>query len=302
MGCAAETPIDPWPDYWANCPTAEDHEADESWTTTFEEPEDLVLCTTTRENNDATPIAEVFRHKLMLRLPAGTYRLPDEETSGAYALPLCTRTEHGGEAHGIAGPGTITREGSIIANLPLAIGEARMAIYDLSVGKALEVCVDGDDCDLQSGEGADIRLLGAECMPDEANWDTPRPDVFRRRRLTIAFDGGELTFDVVTIVGSEDSDIIGLYPVAGPLLSVTGDYNGTAFEVRSYWNMAYWAAHHVFGQYFGVMLPTPDGETCGLEVAEGVFADPPSYTVYRLDCDYERLGELAFESSSSEDL
>ena len=293
--------VDPPPEEdWIGCPTAAEHVADQSWTTTFVEAEDLVLCTTPNENNDASPIADVFRRKLMLRLPAGTYRLPDEETSGAYTLPLCTRTELGGDALGIDGAGSITREGSIIATQPLVIGEARLSIYGLAFGKALDVCVDGDDCDLN--EGRNVRTMGFECVPDASRWATPRPDVFRRRKLTIAFEGGELTFDVVTIVGSEDPDVIGLYPVAGPLLSVEGNFEGTAIDTSNYWEMSYWAAHHVFGQYFGVLLPTPNGDTCGIEVAEGVFADPPSYTVYRLDCGFERIGELTFESVTSEDL
>lgn len=293
--------VDPPPDEdWTGCPTAAEHVADPTWTTTFVETDDLVLCTTPSENNDASPIAEVFREKLMLRLPGGTYRLPDEETSGAYALPLCTRTAPGAAAQGIAGAGSVTREGSIIASQPLAIGEARMSIYDLEFGKAFQVCVDGDDCDLD--EGRNVRSLGSECAPDASAWATPRPEVFNRRRLTVAFEGGELTFDVVTIVGSDNPDIIGLYPVAGPLLSVEGNFEGTTIDTSNYWEMSYWAAHHVFGQYFGVLLPTPNGDTCGLEVAEGVFADPPSYTVYRLDCDFERIGELAFESVTSEDL
>ena len=77
---------------------------------------------------------------------------------------------------------------------------------------------------------------------------------------------------------------------------------GTAIDTNNYWEMAYWAAHHVFGQYFGVVLPTPVSDTCALEVAEGVFSDPPSYTVYRLDCGFERIGELTFESVTSEEL
>jgi hypothetical protein len=59
--------------------------------------------------------------------------------------------------------------------------------------------------------------------------------------------------------------------------------------------MAYEAAHHVFGQYFGVILPTPDGDTCALEVAQDVGSDPPSFAVHRLDCDFARIGELAVE-------
>ncbi|MBK7777076.1 MAG: hypothetical protein IPI43_23615 [Sandaracinaceae bacterium] len=293
--------VDPPPEEdWTGCPTAAEHVADPSWNTTFVEAEDLVLCTVAGENNSASPIAEVFRQKLMLRLPAGTYRLPNEETSGAYTLPLCTRSEPGGAAQGIDGPGSVSREGSIIATQPLAIGDARMSIYDLAAGKTLEVCVDGDGCSLDEGTG--VRLMGADCQPDASAWATPRPDVFRRRRLTVAFEGGELTFDVVTIVGSDNPDIIGLYPVAGPLLSVEGNFNGAAIDTNNYWEMSYWAAHHVFGQYFGVVLPSPDGDTCALEVAEGVFSEPPSYTVYRLDCDFERIGELAFESVTSEEL
>ncbi len=301
-GCGdGDPPIDPPPEEdWSGCPTAQDHVADPAWTTTFVEAEDLVVCTTPSENNDARPIAEVFRQKLMLRLPAGTYRLPDEEESGPYTLPLCTRTEQGGAAQGIDVTGTITREGSIVATLPLIIGEARMSIYDVAAGKTLEVCVDRDDCSFD--EGRNVRVMGSACEPDASAWDTPRPEVFRRRNLTVAFEGGELTFDVVTIVGSEDGDIIGLYPVAGPLLSVQGTFEGTTISTSNYWEMAYWAAHHVFGQYFGVVLPSPVGDTCALEVAEGVFAEPPSYTVYRLDCDFERIGELAFESVTSEDL
>ena len=108
--------IDPPPEEdWTGCPTADDHVADASWTTTFEEADDLVLCTTPGENNDASPIAEVFRQKLMLRLPAGTYRLPDEEESGPYTLPLCTRTEQGGAAQGIDVTGTINLGGSTLA-------------------------------------------------------------------------------------------------------------------------------------------------------------------------------------------
>ena len=201
---------------------------------------------------------------------------------------------------GIDGPGSVSREGSIIATQPLAIGDARMSIYDLAAGKTLEVCVDGDGCSLDEGTG--LRLMGADCQSDASAWATPRPVVFRRRRLTVAFEGGELTFDVVTIVGSDNPDIIGLYPVAGPLLSVEGNFRGTAIDTNNYWEMAYWAAHHGFGQYFGVVLPTPVSDTCALEVAEGVFSDPPSYTVYRLDCDFERIGELTFESVTSEEL
>ena len=116
-GCGdGDPPIDPPPEEdWSGCPTAQEHVADPAWTTTFVEAEDLVVCTTPSENNDARPIAEVFRQKLMLRLPAGTYRLPDEEESGPYTLPLCTRTEQGGAAQGIDVTGTINLGGATLA-------------------------------------------------------------------------------------------------------------------------------------------------------------------------------------------
>lgn len=298
-GCdGGDTPVMPPPDEdWTGCPTADEHVADPTWTTTFVTAEDLVLCTAVRENNDASPISEVFRQKLMLRLPAGSYRLPDEETSAPYTLPLCTRSEGVGAAAGISGPGTVSREAAVIATQPLAIGAAQMATYDLASAPTFSVCVTGDGCDL--GEGVGVRYMGADCQPDASAWAQPRREVFVRRALTVTFEGGALTFDVVTIVGSEDPDIIGLYPVAGPLLSVQGQYEGVTVDTANYWEMAYWATHHVFGQYFGVVLPTPVGDTCALEVAQAVFEDPPTYTVYRLDCDFERLGELAFETASS---
>jgi hypothetical protein len=284
---------------WTGCPEASDHVADPGWTTTFVEARDLVRCTQPPENNDGRPIAGAFAQKLMLRLPAGTYRLPDTDGTSPYTLPLCTRRAKDGAAEGITGTGTITRDGFITATQPLAIGTGHLSVFDLAGGPTFEVCVFGDACD--GDDSAPKRFMGAVCDADTTPWDTPRPQVFRRTDLTVDFDGGSLTFDVVTIVGSENPDIIGIYPIAGPLLSVRGSFNGIVVDTSDYWEMAYEAAHHVFGQYFGVVLPTPDGDTCALEVAQAVGVDPPEFTVHRLDCDFARIGELDVTGVRSED-
>lgn len=287
---------------WEGCPTADDHVADPTWTEAFTLASDLVTCTSVGENNDATPIGDVFRKKLMLRLPAGSYRLPSDDGTAAYTLPLCLKQAKGAAPTGIDGAGTITKDGDFTTALqPLTAGGARMTASEFWETNTYEVCLTGDDCSLEEG-GADMRTMGGACAPDETPWNTPKPGVFRRTDLTVKFEGGELTFDVVTIVGSGDPDLIGLYPAAGPLLSVKGEYEGTPIETSNYWEMAYSAAHHVFGQYFGVVLPEPSGDTCALEVTDvDPFAEDRTYAIYRLDCDFERIGELTYESHTTTD-
>jgi hypothetical protein len=284
---------------WDDCPAAGEHVADAAWTETFTHAEDLILCATVGENNDGSPIGDVFRNKLMLRLPRGTYRLPSEDGVYDYTLPLCAKTSRAGAPAGIAGAGSVEKEdASIVALQPMVAGSARMIVYDTD--RVFEFCVSGEDCTLEAG-GPDMRFIGGTCAPSEDNWTTPKPGVFVREKLTVVFEGGELTFDVVTITGSENPDIIGLYPVAGPLLSVAGTYEGTAVVTNNYWEMAYAATHHAFGKYFGVVLPEPIGDTCAIEVGEatGGGAEAP-YAIHRLNCDFERIGELEYQSHSVE--
>ncbi|MBK6580835.1 MAG: hypothetical protein IPG17_32725 [Sandaracinaceae bacterium] len=82
--------VDPPPEEdWTGCPTAAEHVADPSWNTTFVEAEDLVLCTVAGENNSASPIAEVFRQKLM-PAPAGGHVPPPgrRDLGGLHAAAL----------------------------------------------------------------------------------------------------------------------------------------------------------------------------------------------------------------------
>jgi hypothetical protein len=95
-------------DRWAHCPAASEFVGDAAWTQPLVVTEDAVYCA---RFDESRTLREELDAKAMLRVVAGTYRLPVAPTTAPFFLPSCVWLE--GTLPVLTGTGTLSHTADV---------------------------------------------------------------------------------------------------------------------------------------------------------------------------------------------
>lgn len=157
-------------------------------------------------------------------------------------------------------------------------GELRLDLDGLGEPEAQRI--DGRHVSPATGSAVDWLLCQGACSSRDERWpfDSCSFEGLTGRVDRVPFDDGEVELEVV--IGSS---FTGTQP--GLLRAVRGTLDGTPFDVRSYWDLAYLPGHHHIVRSAAAWFPAPIEGACGIAV-RGVTdeLDLDRARVQRLDC------------------
>lgn len=301
------------PDRWAHCPASSTFVGDAGWPQPLIVTDDAVYCA---RFDESRTLREELDAKSMLRVVAGTYRLPRAPTSGAFSLPLCIWQP--GVVPLLEGTGTLTHAADTFGSTtyhrstfehPLSSGVLSGDVSFPREGAATaDVVLDGRPISFFGEEDS----FGFRVCPDEGecyNRDARTFDsctyatVEPTLHHLVLDDGGEeveVHFDLR----------IGQSPAStepGAFTRAHGTFGGTAFDQDvavdrdDYFRLVYNPEHHHFQRDFAVLFDAPIDGVCGIEVANlEPFDDYTADEAYAVGCDLTRIRELDVVSHTME--
>ena len=291
---------------WSSCPDASAWVGDEAWTGQVVATEEAVYCGGIDESRT---LEEELAAKAMLKVVAGTWKVPVEEGDYDFALPVCAMrswTEPLAEVDG-AGSTAVTRNtwsGTtytyVRGGQPMISGSSGGWTLDHTLvlvgdeGATPEpLTLDGHANDPETGAGISLSMY-----PDGHATTigfTPCMDPsWTKDAHTVTFDGGDVQLDLYL-----GHDISITAPAA--FTRAVGTLDGTDFDVRGYFDLVYKADHHHFGRHFAVIFDEPINGACALRVEDiDPYATGVTATVSTADCDLSVLDTRTVTAQTSD--
>ncbi len=300
-----DTGLDP---EWAHCPDASAYVGDAGWLGQLQVTRDAEYCALP---NEARDLAGELAAKARMRVVAGTYPMPTEEGTYPFALPVCTIRADATAQPAMNGQGTTatdpktygsstytyeigTQPMTTTGGVPWTLGQS--IILAGPAGSAPNPLVlDGRVPDSTTGASATFTLYpnGTSVYDSSVMTFGPCDDPsWVVNTHTITFDGGE-----ITIVADIGTDMIITAP--SQMKRAYGTIDGVSFDVTDYFRLLYRPGHHHFTRDFAVVLDTPVGDVCAIEVlgTDGQ-ASTTTATLSTASCDLTVLGTRSVTAES----
>ena len=286
---------------WAACPTADAFEDDASWPDTLEVTGTGVYCGTFDESRT---LKEELAKKALLRVTPGSYRLPARAQAGL-ALPVCIA--FGQDSAGVpAIPRSTTHQASSISGqtyhrygfVSEQPNPARRLTIDLYLtlpdGEAPGFVLNGDAPDVFGPTEPIHAFVLYDSLDGSAfldrRFDSCTHESSRLNRHELAFEGGQMTFDVRIGQSSASTE-------PGAFVGARGTFRGVEFEQNDYWKLVYRPAHHHFERDFAILFDEPIDGACGIRIlAFPADAQGVAPTAATVDCALDPIDALAVQS------
>jgi hypothetical protein len=290
------------------CPTSTDFVGSKSWLGKVQATETAEYCGTSRETRT---LEQELAAKAKMRIPAGTYPLPEQAGTYSFAWPVCFEFPPGKEAPKFAGAGQILLKRAAYTadefyryagTQPVTSSQSTDLLFlsDLSdrmtpgAGPPTFV-LDGRGPTLSDSWQSVFSLCQSEdCAGkwDEVQFYSCGSDRDRLLRDTITFFGGQLVLELrigIANAGTEPSSFV----------LASGTLDGTTFAQRDYWKLVYRPEHHHYYRHFAVLFDAPIAGACGLK-AEKV--GDAAVSVHTINCDLSNLASISVTTATTERL
>jgi hypothetical protein len=288
------------------CPTSADFVGSKSWLGKVQVTETAEYCGTSRETRT---LEQELAAKAKMRIPAGTYPLPDQAGTYSFAWPVCFEFPSGKEAPKFAGAGQVLLKRSAFTSdefyrysgtQPVTSSQSTDLLFvsELSdrttpgAGPPPFVLDGKGPTLLDSWQSLFLLCHGKDCTGawDEVWFYSCGSDRDRLLRDTITFSGGQLVLELrigMANAGTEPSSFV----------LASGTLDGTTFVQRDYWKLVYRPDHHHYYRHFAVLFNAPIAGACGLK-AEKV--GDTAVNVHTINCDLSNLAARAVTAATTE--
>jgi hypothetical protein len=259
--------------------------------------------------NENRTLEQELAAKAKMRIPAGTYPLPDSVGSFPFAWPVCFEFPPGKEAPRFAGAGQLALQRSTFSpteyytyrgSQPLKSSQSNTLVLDITlsnqttVGASLTPLVlDGGPPEQFGKRQADFAICqAATCsgLWNEVGFYSCNSSSDRLIRDTITFNGGQVVLElrVGQSMGSTEPS---------SFVAASGTLDGVPFTQNDYWKLVYRPGHHHFVRSYAVLFTTPIAGACGIKIES---VSDPGISVHTVNCDLSNIATRSVTSSSTE--